>query len=49
MEDGVKKGDTKRYCRFCGKRLPVDVIHSGDGMVIEVFCKHCKQKNKITE
>lgn len=49
MEDGLKKNETKRYCRFCGKRLPVDVLHSGEDMVIEVFCKHCKRKNEITE
>lgn len=49
MEDSKKEGKERRYCRYCGKRLPVDVIRSGEGMVIEVFCKHCKRKNEITE
>lgn len=49
MEDKDQRKDTRRYCRYCGKRLPVDVLQSGENMKLEVFCKHCKRKNEIKE
>lgn len=40
---------TKRYCRYCGARLMVDVKALKGKMVLEVKCTKCKHQNIIEE
>lgn len=47
MENKENIREVKRYCRYCGKRLPVNVLNGCEDMRIEVLCRHCKQKNII--
>ena len=44
-----EKKDTPQrlYCQFCGKRLPVDILHSDGKVRLLVVCAHCKGKNIV--
>lgn len=39
----------KRFCRYCGSRLMVDVKSLKGKMVLEVKCTKCKRQNIIEE
>lgn len=45
----VKANTEKRYCRYCGARLMVDVKALNGKMVLEVKCTKCKRQNIIEE
>lgn len=45
----AKQNIEKRYCRYCGSRLMVDVKALHGKMVLEVKCTKCKQQNIIEE
>lgn len=39
----------KRFCRYCGSRLMVDVLSLRGSMALAVKCTKCKRQNIITE
>lgn len=45
----AEKNTEKRYCRYCGSRLMVDVKALKGRMVLEVKCTKCKRQNIIDE
>lgn len=43
------ESNEKRYCRYCGSRLMVDVRELNGKMVLAVKCTKCKRQNIIEE
>lgn len=39
----------KRYCKYCGSRLMVDVVEVHGKMKLAVKCTKCKRQNIIEE
>lgn len=44
-----KTNTEKRFCRYCGSRLMVDVAHLQGSMTLIVKCTKCKRQNVLTE
>ena len=49
MIETETKETEKRYCRYCGSRLMVDVSEVRGRVVLAVKCTKCKRQNILIE